>query len=456
MHEIFYKDDFRLIVAFNKPIDAGVDFRGALYTPQTLATDRARFSRRGQVLTACSLSDDGSQLAVAVDGNRLAPGPLVLEMVYLVPSQEMPDGFRTVARRYSVDAVITSALPAHCCDSDDCACSPEPVRLDVEIPWQYVHDTDVYNDIIENANGILEEVLGDPGLTVLLPDEKKKLEAMVMPRFRAKYSGTFSYKYGYPFTNERWVECSAPQSDEDVTAEFPFIGRLMFNENQAVTEIRLPDLGMISGQSLFDGLTALTKLQLPVYLGVYGACVNTFKKCQSLTTLNLQPLDTSRATVMAGMFDGCAALTSLNLSGFDTSNVTQMTNMFRNCSSLKSLNLSNFNTSKVRTMGGMFDGCSALTSVNLAGFDMSKAAFPNMFRGCTALTTVTGPISGITKDLDLSDCPLTAESAMVFINGLSEATDDVIITFRSSTYNLLTSEQLRVAEDKDWMVDSKN
>ncbi len=160
MHEIFYKDDFRLIVAFNKPIDAGVDFRGALYTPQTLATDRARFSRRGQVLTACSLSDDGSQLAVAVDGNRLAPGPLVLEMVYLVPSQEMPDGFRTVARRYSVDAVITSASSAHCCDSDDCACSPEPVRLDVEIPWQYVHDTDVYNEVLERVNGTFAAILG--------------------------------------------------------------------------------------------------------------------------------------------------------------------------------------------------------------------------------------------------------------------------------------------------------
>ena len=160
MREIFYKDDFRLIVAFNKPIDAGVDFRGALYTPQTLATDRARFSRRGQVLTACSLSDDGSQLAVAVDGNRLAPGPLVLEMVYLVPSQEMPDGFRTVARRYSVDAVITSASSAHCCDSDDCACSPEPVRLDVEIPWQYVHDTDVYNEVLERVNGTFAAILG--------------------------------------------------------------------------------------------------------------------------------------------------------------------------------------------------------------------------------------------------------------------------------------------------------
>lgn len=160
MHEIFYKEDFRLTVAFNKPIDAGVDFRGVLYTAQTLATDRPRFGRRGQVLTACSLSDDGSQLIVAVDGNRLAPGPLILEMVYLVPSKEMPDGFRTVARRYSVDAVITSASPAHCCDSDDCACSPEPVRLDVEIPWQYVHDTDVYNEVLERVNGTFAAILG--------------------------------------------------------------------------------------------------------------------------------------------------------------------------------------------------------------------------------------------------------------------------------------------------------
>lgn len=160
MHEIFYKDDFRLIVTFNKPIAAGVDFRGVLYTAQTLATERPRFCRSGSELTACSLSADGLELTVAVDGNRLAPGSLVLEMVYLVPSHEMADGSRTVARRYNLDAEITAASPVHCCNSAGCTCTPAVVTAKVEIPWQYVHDTDVYNEILKRVNGKFAAILG--------------------------------------------------------------------------------------------------------------------------------------------------------------------------------------------------------------------------------------------------------------------------------------------------------
>lgn len=115
----------------------------------------------------------------------------------------------------------------------------------------------------------------------------------------------------------------------------------------------------------------------------------------------------------------------------DTSELTLMKSMFQDCSKLTTLNLGNkFDTSKVTTMSKMFDGCSALA-------------------------TVTGKISNIKVSLDLGDSPLTTESAMVFINGLSGEVTGQTLTLKSTTYNSLTPEQLAVGTAKGWTIASK-
>ena len=176
-----------------------------------------------------------------------------------------------------------------------------------------------------------------------------------------------------------------------------------------------------------------------------------FSNCNKLTSLDLSNFDTSNVTNMRSMFS-CKLLTSLDLSNFDTSNVTNMRSMF-SCKLLTSLDLSNFDTSKVTDMSSMFNSCDSLTSLDLSNFDTSKVTGTSfMFSSCVSLTTITGVIEGTKVDIDLSECPLTNSSAMVFINGLANVTSTKNITFKDSTYDTLTEEQIAVATSKGWSV----
>ena len=180
-----------------------------------------------------------------------------------------------------------------------------------------------------------------------------------------------------------------------------------------------------------------------------------FYNCSSLTSLDVSNFDTSSVTNMGGVFQGCSKLTSLDVSNFDTSKVTDMNSMFRSCEGLTSLNLSNFNTSKVTNMSDMFSDCSKLTSLNLSGWNLSKVTnMGYMFWFCSSLTTITGPITGISTNIDLSPSPLTHDSAMVFLNGLNTVTGTKTIIFKSTTYETLTEAEIAAATAKGWTVQS--
>lgn len=75
-----------------------------------------------------------------------------------------------------------------------------------------------------------------------------------------------------------------------------------------------------------------------------------------------------------------------------------------------------------------------------------------MFWRQTLLKNVIGQFNGTKVDLRLDDCPLTNASAMVFINGLAEVSEAKTITFKSTTYDTLTPEQIAVATSKGWNV----
>ena len=108
-----------------------------------------------------------------------------------------------------------------------------------------------------------------------------------------------------------------------------------------------------------------------------------------VTEIDFSNFDTSKVTIMAGMFQYCKLLTSLNLSNFNTANVENMNFMFDNCILLTSLDLSNFNTSKVKKMYDMFNGCLSLSSLNLSNFDTSHVTdMCFIFSGCYNLTVL--------------------------------------------------------------------
>ena len=77
-----------------------------------------------------------------------------------------------------------------------------------------------------------------------------------------------------------------------------------------------------------------------------------------------------------------------------------------------------------------------------------------MFDDCNKLTTITGPITGISTNINLRYNPLTHDSAMVFMNGLNTVTGTKTITFKSTTYKTLTKAEIAAATAKGWTVKS--
>ncbi|WP_417303950.1 BspA family leucine-rich repeat surface protein [Ellagibacter isourolithinifaciens] len=151
--------------------------------------------------------------------------------------------------------------------------------------------------------------------------------------------------------------------------------------------------------SMFDGCSKLASLDLSSFdTSKVASMSSMFYRCSKLSSLDLSGLDTSKVTSMSGMFYGCSSLKSLDLSSFDTSKVTSMYCMFQGCSSLASLDLSSFDTSNVISMcpeesshydEGMFSGCSSLSSLDLSSFDTSNVTgMDGMFSGCSKLATL--------------------------------------------------------------------
>ena len=181
-----------------------------------------------------------------------------------------------------------------------------------------------------------------------------------------------------------------------------------------------------------------------------------FYGCKRLTSLDVSNFDTSKVTSMDAMFNGCSNLTSLDVSNFDTSNVTLFERMFYGCNNLTSLDISNFDTSKLIGLSDMFGGCNRLSDLylnfNISNITYSLGSFPYTFSYCFSLKNVVGKFEGTKFDLYLSDCPLTAQSAMVFINGLATVTEKRRLSLSATTYDSLTPEQIAIATSKGWTV----
>lgn len=175
--------------------------------------------------------------------------------------------------------------------------------------------------------------------------------------------------------------------------------------------------------------------------------------CSQLLSVDLQGMNTTNVENMDQMFAACRSLSSLDLSNFNTQKVKHIRRMFDSCFSLTELDLSNFDTSSVQMANYAFYKCNSLTTLNLSGWNFSSLQEnTDMFAFCSSLSTVIGPVTGIKLSLNLSDCPLTNESAMVFINGLDNVSSNQTLKFSPATYETLTQEQIAIATSKGWTI----
>lgn len=111
-----------------------------------------------------------------------------------------------------------------------------------------------------------------------------------------------------------------------------------------------------------------------------------FFGCSSLSSVDLDGLDTSGTTTMAFMFSRASALESLDLSMLDTSSCTDFSDVFQDCTSLKSIDMTGWDTSKGTTFAQMLFNCKSLGHVDLSPLDTSSAvSFRQMLYGCKSL-----------------------------------------------------------------------
>lgn len=189
--------------------------------------------------------------------------------------------------------------------------------------------------------------------------------------------------------------------------------------------------------------------------------VNTMRQMFSdvdLTNTDLSKFNTANVTDMAAMFQFVKA-SKLDLTNFDTSKVIAMFNMFSSVSST-SLDLSSFNTSNVTNVYGMFANCRNLNDLHL-NFNFAsliptsstiESNYSDLFKECKTLKIIDGTLSNIKFNIDLSASPLSNESAVVIIEGLSNVNDNRVITFSKDTYDTLLESQFKMAEDKGWTI----
>lgn len=195
---------------------------------------------------------------------------------------------------------------------------------------------------------------------------------------------------------------------------------------------------------------------------------NFFNATSRLPSADLSGMDFGSCTSFASMFSG-SGISSLTFSGsaVNTDALFSLQRLCQTCRSLITLTLDLRNNTMCKDVSYLCYGDTALTTLNFGTMDFSFViSFGNIFYNCTALTTVTGTLTNIGKalltanaTLDLSYCPLTNASAMVFINGLYDlvtagSSRTHTIKFSSTAYGNLSAADIAVATAKGWTVTS--
>ena len=232
---------------------------------------------------------------------------------------------------------------------------------------------------------------------------------------------------------------------------------VMFGSCTNLTTVASFDMSNVTAADLMfelcKSLTTAPTLNMPSVTSTWGM----FNDCTSLTTVS--PINMPNVKRTWEMFEGCTSLTTVP--SINMPNATNAGSMFENCTSLTSI--SEINTSNsLKDTHRMFYNCKNLTSIpemymydvgTPSSYDtMNYNYIRDMFYGCTSLTDC-GGFKKLRISIDLSDCPLTHESAMNVINktylpGYGVQT----IKFSRTTFDTLSAEDIEIATKKGWEI----
>lgn len=206
------------------------------------------------------------------------------------------------------------------------------------------------------------------------------------------------------------------------------------------------DYGYISN---IKGDQSGTKWNIPHVTDICGA----FYKCNA-TAIDVSGIKTAECTIFQMAFDS-AGMEHLDISMWDMSAADDAQAVLRDMPNLRTLDFSHKRFKSGCAVSHLFANCPKLRELILTDVDftgtISSEELP--FYNNPSLETIIGPVTGIAWDVNLGAASrLTAESAMVIINGLAEVSTAQTLTLHSSAYNRLTPEQIAVATSKGWRV----
>ncbi len=238
-----------------------------------------------------------------------------------------------------------------------------------------------------NNNNMKMKTITKRFLILFLAVVTMVIGANATPTAYAVYrGGTLTFKFGERPTNETYCfnASNTGTSPEWSTLQPSLIEKVVFDSsfmNAHPKSCARWFYGM-------ENLKTVTNLEC-LNTSEVSSMAGMFTDCKSLTSLDVSGFNTSDVTTMYFMFKGCEKLMSLDVSGFNTSNVTSMAKMFMDCQSLTSLDVSGFNTSKVTDMSSMFYMCYKLTGLDVSGFNTSNVQdMMSMFESCEGLTSI--------------------------------------------------------------------
>ena len=209
-----------------------------------------------------------------------------------------------------------------------------------------------------------------------------------------------------------------------------------------------------------DGFVPLWKTSTDDKLDIKGfTTITVDASCQNLTNLtslppvfqnftaltvinNLENINTTSITRMAGLFYGCSSLQTLDLSDWNTASVTNMMNMFKGCLSLETIYVGEgWSTEKVTTSLNMFTGCTKLPNFDASIVDKTNAYAGGYLKAKpgTVLPTpnvnewsLTMPAGNVTVTAEYFPQATAAEGALTAATGVAATTSEPLVTLDAS------------------------
>ena len=215
----------------------------------------------------------------------------------------------------------------------------------------------------------------------------------------------------------------------------------------------------------------IEKLEIESIMKLLAAATNNFTSYELLysstpmTEINCDGWKNKLVTSCYGMFKDMPNVVNISLKGFLTPNVVNMAYMYSGCPKLFSLDISSLDTSKVEDMSYMYYNDVKLVRV-IGDIDCSNLVnAENIVKGCINLRELSlvniyansNMSDNASWSIDLSDTILIDECLINIINQLPDLSSKGInnntnIKLSLPINNTLTSDNIKVAIDKGWIV----